>query len=452
MHTILLFALRRRFIDYVSNGGSAMSLMLRILYVTVLLVNAAMIGWLIDIFITSNAGDITGDRLIQLISAGFCGLWALLEFFPTYTQRSKLVSGVFPVHFMKRWVTNLVYDMITATTVGTVMAFCLIDALSKTYTHAHLANSVLLFGNTLAFVQIAKAFVENVHRKRFLLLIAWAILSSAVVILVVYKLPDDYLLMSGLTFCLASQFTVLAYADRSVAETNNSPVFVSSFSLFRQLSPVYVAFLNSPKSRNAFLFGLGLKAMFLSFAGIFTFDQLPMSSFLEALYVAPLILFTYVANNIWGFFPVLWVNSTLGKRSDNYRIYFQLIALPLLLDLLTTLGIMLYLGKVDSELLVFYALTTIVLSINGLVFSLYKAFYVQSSFNFGQMKNNVNGWSVFTASVLLGLTMLALKTLMTTFIFGLCLIVIFWYILSKVLPSDTQNTYTLYRQLFTNKV
>ena len=450
MSAILLFALRQRFAGYVRNAESVIGLVLRVLYVLILLIYAAVLGWLLDVFAASDTRSMSTDEVIRLVSAGFCGLWALLEFFPAYTQRSRLISGVFPVSFMERWRTNLLYDMVTATTLGTVVAFCLINALSKTYTHAHLTNSLLLFGNTVVFVQLIKAFVEATHRNRLLLLSAWVVLTSIVVALVSYQLPDDYLLMGGLGLCLLGQLAALFYADRSVVEAVNSPLFMGNLSLFRQLSPVYAAFLNNPKSRSAFLFGLALKALFLSFAGMSKFGQFPMNAFLETVYVAPLILFTYVANNIWGFFPALWVNSTLGKRSESYRTYFQLIALPIGLDLLVTLSVMLYLDKLDAELLIFYTLSSVALTINGLVFSLYKAFYVQSSLNFGQMKNNVNGWSMLTAALLLGLTILALKTVLTTLLLAVGLIAGSWYILNKILPNDTDNTHTLYNQLFTN--
>ena len=450
MNTILLFALRQRFVGYVRNAESVISLVLRILYVVILLVYAALIGWLVDVSAASGTLHVSAPELIRYVSVGFCGLWALMEFFPTYAQRSRLISGVFPVRFTERWRLNLLYDTATVSTIGTFIAFCLIDALSKTYTHAHLANSLLLFGNTVVYVQLVKAFIEATHRNRLLLLSAWAVLTGTVVALTVHQLPSDYLLMSGLGLCLLSQLTVLFHADGLVVEATNISLFTGNLSLFRQLSPVYAAFLNNPKSRSAFLFGLALKALFLLFAGMSQFGQIPMNAFLETVYVAPLILFTYVANNLWGFFPALWVNSTLGKRADTYRIYFQLIALPIVLDLLVTLGVMLYLGKVDAQLLTFYALSTIALSVNGLIFSLRKAFYVQSGLNFGQMKNNVNGWSMFTAALLLGLTILALKTVLTTLLLGVALIAGSWYILTKILPNDTDITHTLHDQLFTN--
>lgn len=450
MNAILLFALRQRFVGYVRNAESVISLVLRVLYLVILLTNAAILGRLLDVFAQSGTHTINNDEFIRIMNASFCGLWALMQFFPTYAQRSRLVSGVFPIGFMERWRLNLVYDTLTASTLGTVIAFSLIDALSNTYTHVHLANSLLLFGNTVVFVQLIKAFVEATHRNRLLLLSAWAVLSGIVVALTIYQLPGAYRLMGGLGLCLPGHLTVLFYADRSMIEAVNAPILRGNLSLFKKVSPVYAAFLNNPKSRSAFLFGLVVKTGVLLLAAMTKFGQFPMNAFLETIYLAPLILFTYIANNIWGFFPALWVNSTLGKRSDSYCIYFQLIALPIGLDLLVTLGVMLYLGKVDAQLLSFYMLSTVALAVNGLVFSLYKAFYVQNSLNFGQMKNNVNGWSMLTAALLLGLIMLALKTVLTTLLLGVALMAGARYILTKVLPSDTDNTHTLYGQLFTS--
>lgn len=451
MYAILLFALRQRFSGYVINIESAVSLALRILYIVILLINAAMIGWLIDVFAESDTNTLTTDELIRFISVGFCSFWLLMEFFPTYTQRSKLIPRVFPLRFMERWSVNLMYDTFTATTVGTIVGFCLIDALSRTYTHAHLANSLLLFANTVVCIQLLKAFIEATYHKQFRLLALWATLLSVVILLVIYQLPNVPLLTGGLSLTLLSLIALLVYTDRSVLETTNSSILTGNVSLFKQLSPVYGAFLNNSKSRNAFGLGLVLKTVFLLFSNNPFMSTSPMGYFLQILYISPVILFTYVANNIWGFFPALWVNSTLGKRTDSYRIYFQLIGLPIILDLISTAVVVLYTGKLDVQLILFYALSSVTLSINGLMFSLYKAFYVQNSMNFGQMKNNVNGWSILTAAIIIGVIMLALKTLITTILFFVGLVVAIWYLVRQFLPYDTDNTHILYEQLFINR-
>lgn len=259
MYALLLFALRQRFTGYVSNIESAVRLALRILYIVLLLINAAMFGWLIDVLAESDTSTLSTDDLIRFISIGFCSFWVLLEFFPTYTQRSRLISSVLPVRFIERWGLNLVYDTITATTIGLVVGFCLIDALSKTYTHAHLINSLLLFANTVICVQVVKGFVEYTHRRQFLLLALWIILTSAIIVLVIYRLPDTLSLTGGLGFSLLSLATLLAYTDQSVVEATSSSRSTGTISLVKRLSPAYAVFLNNPKSRNAFGLGLLLK-------------------------------------------------------------------------------------------------------------------------------------------------------------------------------------------------
>lgn len=448
MTAILLFSLRRRFTGYVKNAESTLSLLLRILYLAMLIFNAAMIGWLTDMADASDNFPMNANQFIRLVTLTFCGLWLFMAFFPSYTRRSNLVAVVFPVRFAKRWTANLLYDIGTITTVGIVAAFLLIDALSKTYTTTHLVTSLLLLGNTIVFVQLVKAFIEFRHRHGLLLVVVGLALAGIVVAAMLYRLPNSGLLISTLGICLPGQLALLFYADQSASAPIDSPVFVAKLSLFNRLSPVYAAFLNNPKSRTAFGFGLLLKALFLFFMGQPFTKASPMGEVISIIYVAPVILFTYVANNIWGFFPALWVNTTLGKRSDTYRIYFQLLSLPLLLDVLVTFGTCLYLGIVDAKLVAFYIFSTVALALNGLVFSLYKAFYVQNSFNFSQMKNNVNGWSTFSAMLLIGLMFLAIKTVWSAVLLGVALLAGGWYILIQLLPNHTDNRHILYRQLF----
>lgn len=451
MYTLLLFALRQRFTGYVSNVESAVSLLMRILYIAVLLVNAAMVGWLIDVLAESDTSALTTDELIHFISIGFCSFWVFIEFFPTYTHRSRLIPPVFPVRFVERWSINLVYDTVTATTIGLIVGFCLIDALSRTYNPIHLTNSLLLFANTIICTQIAKAFIESTHHKRFILLALWTALVSVIILLVSYQLPDGLSLAGGLSLSLLSLVALLAYTDRAVIEATNSYVSISNFSLFKRLSPVHNAFLNNSKSRNAFGLGLILKTGFLLFPGNPFMSASPIGNALLMLYVSPAILFTYVANNTWGFFPALWINSTLGKRSDIYRIFFQLIGLPIVLDLISTTIVVFYTDKADVHLLLFYVLSALALGINGFIFSQYKAFYVHNSLNFGQMKNNVNGWSILTTAIVIGITMLAIKTLITTILFGLGLVAGAWYLSRQFLASNTNDIHKLYEQLFINR-
>lgn len=424
---------------------------MRVLYIIILLVNAAMIGWLIDVLAESDTSALPTDEFIRFISIGFCSFWVLMEFFPTYTQRSRLIPCVFPIRFVERWSINLVYDTITATTIGMIMGFCLIDALSRIYNPIHLTNALLLFANTVICTQLAKAFIESTHHKRFILVTLWTALVSVIILLVIYQLPDALLLAGGLSLSLLSLVALLAYTDRAVIEATNSYVSTNNISLLKRLSPVYIAFLNNSKSRNAFGLGMILKMGFLLLPGNPFMSASPIGNALLMLYVSPAILFTYVANNTWGFFPALWINSTLAKRSDSYRVYCQLIGLPIVLDLISTTIVVFYTDKANVHLLLFYVLSTLALGVNGFIFSRYKAFYVHNSLNFGQMKNNVNGWSILTTAIVIGLTMLAIKTLIATILFALGLVAGAWYLSRQFLASKTNDTHKLYEQLFINR-
>ncbi|GAB3927389.1 hypothetical protein GCM10028804_32460 [Larkinella terrae] len=423
-------------------------MVLQIVYLVTLALGAGVAGWLIDVAATNDRVGINPVHLILTVNGFVCGTWAFMEFFPAYQQRSKLVSSAFPIRFRELWLANVFYDIFTVSFVGTVIPYFILNVFSNTYTNLHLVCSLLLLGNVMVFVQLVKAFLESAHRKQVLFLISWLLLSLTIGFLVWHWRLQNTTLSGALTLGLVSQCTLLYFVDRATEEQKDTMSSVLRISI---LSPVYTAFINNAKARKAFAFGVLMKAIFLSLTGKTLTSEFLMTNLVFMLYVSPLILFTYVANNSWGFFPALWINRALGKRSEIYRMYLQLIALPLLIDLIVTIGVLIFLRRLNLEFALFYLIITLLLILNGLIFSLYKAFFVHNSLNFGQVKNNVNGWSILSAFILIILTALALKTVVTTLLLCFGLSAVVWYLFGRFLPGDKDLIYKTYESVFKNR-
>ncbi|GAB3906261.1 hypothetical protein GCM10028803_38340 [Larkinella knui] len=446
MASILFFALRRRFTDYFRNADSVIGLVLRIAYIAFLALNAGVVGWLIDRSASSDQLKIDPIQIIFIVNAIVCGLWVWMEFFPAYKQRSKLVSKAFPIPFHSRWLANLFYDTATLSVVGTALPFFILKAVSKTYTSTHLLTSLLLLVNAVFFVQLVKAFLEATHRRQGLFLFIWVAQSVMIVLSIHYWLFDPLL-----TLCIAfaGQLLLLFLLDRAASEITKATVFLLTTT---RLSPVYLACINNAKSRNAFGFGFIFKIGFLVVFNSAMTSELKMGSYMVMLYLSPAILFTYVANNLWGYFPALWITSTLGKRSDVYRTYGQLILIPVLIDLAITLALLAFRKSLTIELVCYYGLVTLSLTLNGLVFSLYKAFYVHNGLNFGQMKSSVNSWSVLTTFLVVMLAIGSVKMgLITALLYSLGLVVITVYLFRRRLPNDPKGIHRTYESLFLNR-
>ncbi|RCR70185.1 hypothetical protein [Larkinella punicea] len=258
--------------------------------------------------------------------------------------------------------------------------------------------------------------------------------------------PTGLLLV--LSVALASQSILLYLLDRAaLARTESTVLLVKT----NYLSPVYTAFINNAQARKAFAFGILMKALLLLFSSKMLASDFSSANFVLFLYVSPMILFNYVANNSWGFFPALWINGSLGSRSEVYLIYFQLFIIPVLIDLIVTISVLAFLNLLSGHLLSFYLISTACFSLNGLLFSQYKAFRVHNSLSFGQVKSNVSGWSIFINFLLLIGIGLALKTVVTTFVLCLGLVLAVGYVFRSILPRDRNAIHRIYKSVFVDR-
>ena len=448
MFPILFFALRRRFVGSFRNAESITGLILRIFFMAVLALSAGAAGWLIDLAATSDTMETNPANLILISNGVVCGQWVWMEFFPTYTPRSKLFSKVFPIRFSAQWIATLFYDAFTVSVVGSGLLFFILNAFSKTYTNAHLVSSLLLLGNAVVFVQLLKAFLESTHRRQAVFLLTWGMLSVLIGFSAWHWRFYPIGLVPVLSIALASQGLFLFLLDRAALERTESAVL---FVKTNYLSPVYTAFINNAQARKAFAFGILMKVLLLLFSAKMLASDFSTTNFVLLLYVSPMILFNYVANNSWGFFPALWINSTLENRSEVYLIYFQLFIIPVLIDLIVTVSILAFLNLLSVYLLSFYLISMACFSLNGLLFSLYKAFRVHNSLSFGQVKSNVSGWSIFINFLLLIGIGLALKTAVITFALCLGLAVAVGYVFRSFLPRDHNAIHRIYKRVFVDR-
>lgn len=445
MFPILFFALRRRFVGSFRSAGSITGSILQMVFMAVLAVGAGVTGWLIDLAATSDIMKTNPANLILISNGVVCGQWVWMEFFPTYTPRSVLFSKVFPIRFRSRWIATLFYDVFTVSVVGSGLLFVILNVVSKTYTNTHLVSSLLLLGNAVVFVQLLKAFLESTHRRQAVFLLSWGMLSVLIGLSAWHWRFDPTRLLLVSSIALASQSLLLYWVDRAaLARTESAVIRIKT----NYLSPVYTAFINNAQARKAVAFGILMKALLLLLTSKMSASDFSMANFVLLLYVSPIIVFNYVANNSWGFFPALWINGALRSRSEVYWVYFQLVIIPVLI---VTVGVLAFLNLLSGELLTFYLISTACFSLNGLLFSLYKAFRVNNSLSFGQTKSNVSGWSIFINFLLLSITGLALKTVLTTLALCLGLAVAVGYVFRSVLPRDRDAIHRIYTSVFVDR-
>ena len=113
------------------------------------------------------------------------------------------------------------------------------------------------------------------------------------------------------------------------------------------------------------------------------------------LFVTPTVLFTYVFNNIWGFWTGLWLNYELrsGKYSDMLKISLKIMAVPLIIDSLLSVPVVCYISGNTTFTLALYFTSTLFLIPLSFFISLFPVL-IKKTFT---MKGNTSQLGSFAA-------------------------------------------------------
>ena len=157
--------------------------------------------------------------------------------------------------------------------------------------------------------------------------------------------------------------------------------------------------LNNKKVRLPLIIGLLLKS-FILVGDFFLFrikgTHLFNGQIVFWLFASPLILFTYVYNNVWGFWKNLWLNMELkvGDYKSMTSQILRLILIPFIIDLLITVPILLFSWSDYEFILLFYFTSAVFLIMLSFLWSLILPVKINSTF---QMKGSTSPWSVIAS-------------------------------------------------------
>lgn len=166
---------------------------------------------------------------------------------------------------------------------------------------------------------------------------------------------------------------------------------------------------NNKKARLPLIIGLLFKTLILAsdlYLSRVRGEHLFDGRFVYWLFASPLLIFTYVFNNIWGFWKNIWVNLDIrkGGYKPMIRQGLSLMLLPMSMDIVLTLPVLLLSWDNTEFVLLFYCTTIGYLMMLSFLWSLITPEKISSTF---QMKGSTSFLSVIASAggVLLFTTM-----------------------------------------------
>ena len=124
--------------------------------------------------------------------------------------------------------------------------------------------------------------------------------------------------------------------------------------------------------------------------------------------IAPIILFSYVYNNFWGYFYTVAINNLLAGNGTGpqMRIYLYFLTPALLLDGVLTAVPLLARHMLDTKIILAYLAMTALCIPVGIISSFRKYFFVPGAFDFQQMRGKTS--KLFTFGLLIAAMLLGL--------------------------------------------
>ncbi|MHA6249918.1 hypothetical protein ACXYMU_18430 [Pontibacter sp. CAU 1760] len=276
------------------------------------------------------------EQLIEYANLLLLSLIILKGFFPAYVPKANLIQRIYPIRALQKFWTEFLVELVSPFYFVILNFLLLLFLMSPQYSFVHLLQSVLVLLTAHVTLRSLQVLVERKVRWSSAFLYMAAVMAASFVALQarvpMFRPHEDWLMlvvhMAALGFFITSNFLL----EQGATEPRRKVVTYSS-SARRSLG--WRLFKNHKLAKQMLLFGFAFKAIILAVDAV-AFNRKGTHIFDEIIslwmFVGPLVIFSYVFNNAWGFYRNLWL--TIERSNGTYKDFIKASLLPLCVPLL----------------------------------------------------------------------------------------------------------------------
>lgn len=333
---LILFSCRAKLTSYFRQQKTQ-----RVLLLALGIVLSGFYGWLFSFLLgQAHDGNINPGvaQVISYINLFVLAITIIRGFFPAYEPKVELIPRLYPVKPSQKFWTELAVELTSPFYFVILNFLFLLFVLAPEFTFMRLVQSIMVFLTAHITKRSLQIFVERKMGWLKSNFITAAVFAGAFIALQV-KAPmftpaNTWLMLvvhlASLGFFVAANF----FLELAATEPKRRVV---NYSQNKQRSLGWRLFKNSKMAKQLLLFGLGFKILMLaadavtfSLKGVHLYDK----NATIWLFIAPLVLYSYVFNNVWGFYRNLWltVERTSGSTTDFLKAALVPLRIPLMID------------------------------------------------------------------------------------------------------------------------
>jgi hypothetical protein len=317
-----------------------------------------------------------------------------------------------------------------------------LSLLGERYSLQHFVESMLIIANAYFIERLLKKYIEERFEDYVMTFGIFITLVIGFIMLHLW-MPNAYI-AARMGYSLGLLGFVIVFISLNIFLENKRSVFKSSHyrvSLEASSKPMTLAnsiipyYFKNKKIRTMIIMYLVFKLIMLSiysYASIKSGAALIKSELVIWIFLSPLIVFTYIHCNLFGFMRSIWLNiSNTGNWHHLLKIYLFTLIIPISLDIFLSFIALSVMGWFSWQSIGFYFATLILCLFVGFASSIYKPIYLKEVFSFGQSKN-VSMWVSIPLIMMIGGLTLAKSSLLIIPFFLIALAVPIYYLWQAV--------------------
>ncbi len=343
---------------------------------------------------TKNSFHFNSDLIFKAIPLALIIIPLIIKFFPSVALKKLIIAPQYPLSKIRKASIDL-FALSLSRTIYASLFFCVFIFYFTAKTVPAYSVALLLLFWFSGFL-IAENIINAVSWHKYLYLF------MIVLLLIFCYLIDigDQLTFTKILLLIGVNSALLILYYLFYQKRINVKQRIKKFEI--QLNQNYSGLILKLLLRNktfrlvtsmGVFFKLGfIIFLFYSSKNISSLDHLLIKVAPLILLISPVILFTYVFNNIWGYFHSLQlthiiVNSSIKKEM---KTFFSILLPVLVIDFIATFSVLNILGLYEWKILLFYLVCSIYCIPVGIISSYTKYFYITGPLNFSQIRGKTS--------------------------------------------------------------
>lgn len=405
------------------------------------------VGMINILNLCGRSGAVKLEFFFNYLYWGLPSIFLFLTFFPSFAHQFWLIPKYSPIKKVKIILLQYLYDFFSITNLY-IFASIILLSFSSYFKIVNLLSALLIFITSYLITKLIKLLITYKTKLGQLII---TIFVFFIFIMSILNIKINFLLIF-ISFIVQIVFIILIASKiiendvriklRNINNHNKIDIASKYFFIFYKKKSILQSLIV------AFLFKsiiIIIKIYKNKNNGLVPLDLISIIS------LSPILIFTYVFNNLNGYLRVIYffLNKT-SPFSAYIKFYTNVLLIPLAIDFMISLVYSFFINQNITTFLILYLPQALMLVLLGISISIIKPIRIKKAISIGSLKSNTWIWGSIISIVLVAVSLVLLKYEVMLLIYYLCILATLILILQQTSKFYKHKFSITFPKLFSN--